>query len=91
MTNLLATVAKPLATVSQAKKVMGSLADAGVDIITWFQDGPGDSIKIDVEYGGEKFTVAVEQPDNLPVMDPDYNWTYGITDVAGVIAAMEAY
>ncbi len=92
MTNLLDTVAKPLATDAEARKVMSSLTLAGCDdIMTWFQDGPGDSIKIDVTYNGKKFTVAVEQLDNLPVMDPDYIWTYGIVDVAGVIDVMEAY
>ena len=77
------------ASVAQAKKVMEELTANGANFITWTKDGPGDSVKIEIEAHGKEFTVAVEAVDNLSVMDSDYNWTCGLATVTEVLALIE--
>ena len=80
-----------VATVRQAKKVMTALKAERITVSDWFQDGPGDSIKIEVTVADREFLIAVEAPDDLPVMDPKGNWTYGHTSVLAAIEQIRSY
>lgn len=78
-----------IASKSRVRRVIGKLEQAGANFVEWREDSPFDSPKIEVNYKGFDWIVAVEANQVAAMNLVDMQWTENVWSVAELIQLMD--